>query len=442
MRAALAIVLLAALGDAAPRFSRFCSRGPQGRSSRGLECNGGPAGPTPPSTLLAWMYPGDENTEACLCDEPPIFSGQTPAIARASNATCSKKGLATTGIANGDLVYCSSNEWRVEPSSNGKLGLRWDGQTKTNSILRSAAFDDSAWVLSSSGSTDPVVTANAGTAPDGTATADRIQFAACGSVGNVSSIYQGVSSAAVDIVNSTYFRSNPGAGNQSVSICWFSGAAGGCETVNTTEASWVRPSIDGTGANPFLVIGCVNDTAVYTGASSTGAADLLVWGAQLEVINPAFGVFASAYIPTDGSAVARAGEAADLPLGVANPTTGSAALSWEPAATVGDQFWVGTGGNSRVLYYQAPNAIAYDGTNSAGIAAALALGATKRYSVSWGTAGGFLIKNETAGTSNTATFTDASWGGSTFTIMNFLGAQGNGIISEICLDDTRAGCQP
>ena len=109
---------------------------------------------------------------ACACTTPTGAKGEALTFTRTGNATCSKQGLATTGIADGDLVVCTANQPRVE-SSGGVLGLRVEG-ARTNSVLRSQELDNAAWTLDfAGGGVIPTRTANAATAPDGTPSAER-----------------------------------------------------------------------------------------------------------------------------------------------------------------------------------------------------------------------------------------------------------------------------
>ena len=83
----------------------------------------------------------------CACTTPTGAKGEALTFTRASNGTCTKTttgGLTTTGIANGDLVVCSSNQPRVEYDSQGVLGLLVDS-AGTNSVLRSQEVNNAAW---------------------------------------------------------------------------------------------------------------------------------------------------------------------------------------------------------------------------------------------------------------------------------------------------------
>lgn len=139
MRAALLLTLLwTQTVEAQGRFQRFASRCGAGRSTRGLECGG--------QSLAFFEFApvnGAGMGTACACTTPTGAKGEAMTFTRTGNATCSKQGLATTGIANGDLVVCSGNQPRVE-SSGGVLGLRVEG-SRTSSLLRFVELCDTAW---------------------------------------------------------------------------------------------------------------------------------------------------------------------------------------------------------------------------------------------------------------------------------------------------------
>lgn len=84
---------------------------------------------------------------ACSTTAPTGARGETLTFTRASAATCTKTaagGLATTGIADGDLVSLSTNVARVEYDSEGTLGLLVEA-ARTNVLLRYIELADVAW---------------------------------------------------------------------------------------------------------------------------------------------------------------------------------------------------------------------------------------------------------------------------------------------------------
>jgi hypothetical protein len=141
MRGAL---LLALLGWLPPswveggRFGRINSRCEAGRSGRGLECS---------TDNLAFFEfapaSGAGMGSACACTTPTGAKGEALTFTRTGDATCSRSGLATTGIANGDLVTCAANLPRVEPSG-GVLGVRVEG-ARTFSLQRFIDIANALW---------------------------------------------------------------------------------------------------------------------------------------------------------------------------------------------------------------------------------------------------------------------------------------------------------
>lgn len=260
-----------------------------------------------PSTSGAFAFfefapaSGRGMTAACACTTPTGAKGETMTFTRAGDATCSKQGLATTGIADGDLVVCTANQPRVE-SSGGVLGLRIEG-ARTNDVLRSQQLENAVWLLTSGGAPNPgvpVVTANAATAPDGTVTADRLDFGSTTGTG-FGVIYQGpfVSTAAswshsvyvkgVSGSGTVYLMSTPG-GSYNTSACAF------------VSTSWSRCTVTGTetATNWFLQIGYDLRDGAQTGQ---GAQSVYLWQAQREA-----GAYATSPIPTVAAAVTRNAE--------------------------------------------------------------------------------------------------------------------------------------
>jgi hypothetical protein len=213
----------------------------------------------------------------CSTTNPTGAKGEAISCPRASTATCTKTatgGLATTGIANGDLVVLSSNVCRVEYDSGGVLGLLTE-ITRTNTALRSQELDNAVWTTTVSGVAAPTITANFATAPDGTTTAERIQFPAT-TGGQYSLVQQAAVFSAGAVSACMYLRGNGTSGQ----ICLSPGSSNGvsclCPYVST---GWNLCKCENKtlAAGDFLYIG--NYSGAGTGGACTGvsfgAADVL-----------------------------------------------------------------------------------------------------------------------------------------------------------------------
>ena len=265
-----------------------------------------PVGPifSSPATMgqLAFFeaFPSNGRGTAGVCSTsaPTGAKGEALTFTRASNGTCTKTaagGFSTTGIADGDLVVLSSNQPRVMYDANGVLGLLVES-SRTNSLPRSEAIDNAAWTKTAGGTGSvPTVTADFAVAPDGTTTAERVQFSACPTTG--SSVIQGTGTSQAGTAT-FYLKGNGTSGN--VRLVSFSGGGPGQDITTLcpfVSGSWSRCTQSNTsGAAGTIVLGCVNLPVNYGGSSDTGAADVLVWGAQWEA-----GQYATSYTGNTGA---------------------------------------------------------------------------------------------------------------------------------------------
>lgn len=377
---------------------------------------------------------------ACACTTPTGAKGEAMTFARTGDATCSKQGLATTGIANGDLVVCTANQPRVE-SSGGVLGLRVEG-ARTNVLPRSSELDNAAWVLDfSGGGVVPTRTANAAVAPDGTTSGERLQFSACPTAGDASLFYQLHATSGASA--STIFCRGNGS-TQTISVCSFgSTGSSGCTPVSCPSTSWSRVqdlrTATGTGG---LVVGC-NNLATYAGGSNTGAADVFLWGAQQEM----GATFATSYIPTTSAAVTRNAETAIATISAGlSQSQGSAAITFTPlwsTATPTLFRLLEFDSSGRVAYSNTGNGVnIFDGTNDIGNTWTLSVGTPVRVWGSW--AGATLSIND--GTDTATGAFDGTFGAGALTSLSLgYGASGpgqaNGIITRVCVDPDPTRCR-
>ena len=311
----LSLAITAAAGDYG-RFDRLCNRSETGRTTRGQQCEGVP-------TFEFATASGVGMPATCDCITYPTGTkGEQISFTRGSAAVCTK-GSVSSSIADGDLVQCGFNQTRIMPGGDGSGG---NGvllePAATNLLLQSEDFTTS-WVLFNDGVALPTVTSNYATAPNGTLTADRVQVSACPGADNRSMVYESITTASATVA-SIYAKGT--SGNAAMSLC-VSGAPGLCSVCNLNAATWTRcflpqPSFGGL----FYVFGCNNGTSFYNGASNTGAADFLVWGAQLEETTSGT---ASSYIKTTTVAATRA-----VDVGYFNETTWPKFTNGSLAATM------------------------------------------------------------------------------------------------------------
>ncbi len=190
---------------------------------------------------------------------------------------------------SGDLVFSrASSATRVQ--SDGLIE-----KVRTNLVLQSNGFSTVNWAKSGSGlGLAPVVTANAGTAPDGTNTASRVVFNCVG----VTSLDRSILNQGVTSANSTPHASSVfikafsagEVGKQVRFITEFSGA----QLIITLTADWQR--VVNVGTSTSTSINFLLETRGSVTANTS--ADVLLAFAQLET-----GDIATDYIPTTTAAV-------------------------------------------------------------------------------------------------------------------------------------------
>lgn len=203
---------------------------------------------------------------------------------------------------NGVVRYSSANVCRTGHYVNGVPTILLE-PTRSNLILRSTDWSVAPWGnATGGGGSAPVCVANAATAPDGSATATRITFAAPVS-GDQSIRAQTYTTVAASSYTQSVWVKAWAAGDVGKVLVTRGGAAAGFGTITLT-ANWQR----------------VSRTEVAIGVSSTfelglrpsfggssGTVDVLVWNGQAEL-----GTSMTSDIPTAGSTVTRAAETLSL----------------------------------------------------------------------------------------------------------------------------------
>jgi hypothetical protein len=178
-----------------------------------------------------------------------------------------------------DLVFSrASSATRV--ASNGLIE-----KVRTNLALYSEQLDNAYWIKA--GSPTITVTANAGTAPDGTTTADRCSAT---SVATSSRVYTTTTWGGGEYTLSLYVKNNGGT-NTNFRFSYYDSVSQYFSPTITLTNEWQRVTYTFTpaaGAGGFWLVNT---------PSESGNLDLLAWGAQLET-----GV-ATDYIATTSAAV-------------------------------------------------------------------------------------------------------------------------------------------
>jgi len=211
--------------------------------------------------------------------------------------TFTRASDATFFDASGTLQTASNDAPRFDhdpATGNASRGLLIE-EARTNLLVRSADFT-TTWTVDNSGATNPVITANHASAPDGTLTADRIELDKTG--GTFSRVQQSLSSVASSVYTFSVFLKTTSAGttaNVGIRV-----SSTGINVVVTDV--WQRfsvslPSAETVATSQILLFDSI--------AGNDETADILAWGAQLEA-----GAFPTSYIPTTAAAATRSADSA------------------------------------------------------------------------------------------------------------------------------------
>ncbi|MDR3608201.1 MAG: Ig-like domain-containing protein [Oligoflexia bacterium] len=216
-----------------------------------------------------------------------------------------------------------------DPYSVGSLKGLLIEESRTNSLLYSAAVGGTSWSLS-----DETITSNALTAPDGTSTATLITEGTDGSSSH-HDVYQDATATVAQTWTLSFYahassrsqleffiynKANTGSGvggrfnltstGSTFALSNFGNGSGATASIQALSNGWYRctlsgqPDTSGTSVRALLRI-VSGGSDFYQG---TGVAAVYVWGAQLEQ-----GAMMTSYIPTTTTAMTRSADIATIP---------------------------------------------------------------------------------------------------------------------------------
>lgn len=257
---------------------------------------------------------------ACACAAITGAKGEAVTTTRTGNATCSKQGNASTGIANADLVECAANLPRVENQA-GLLMLRNEG-ARTNALPRFIDYTNLAWADVAT----PTPT-TAQTSPfTGTYASSAVLYDDNSAVAFEGRTQTITVSAAVSHVMYCYVKAGTLA-SATVSLDGTTASISGLSSSTWSIVEVVDASSSGVAIAAQILNGAV--------AADTGT---VIWGGcQVEQ-----GAYRTSIAPTVAAAVARGAETITAPVAVSQQTLCQAATVSLGSGTSNDRIWAMT----------------------------------------------------------------------------------------------------
>ncbi|UOF77436.1 hypothetical protein [Caudoviricetes sp.] len=244
-----------------------------------------------PAFFEAFASNGRGTFGPCSTTAPTGAKGETLTFARASNGACTKTatgGLATTGIADGDLVVLSSNQPRVEYDSQGVLGLLVEA-SRQNVLVRYIEYANAAWADVGT----PTLT---GSQTDPFGATNAVQFD-----DNDGAAYEGRSQSVTVSAGAAYTaHCDVKAGTLAEARITLDGTANTITGLSSTTWSVIEVT-DASSSGVSIAFQALNGDA-------TGDTGTVIWGGcQVEA-----GSYRTSIIPTTSAAVTRSAETASF----------------------------------------------------------------------------------------------------------------------------------